>query len=106
MDDLMWWTNKKLLVEILQAVRNDKGVTIMALVDDISAKLDAIGTSLTNISADEKVLADEITALQAQVAAGSPATTAQLQGLLDKANNIAAQADAIDTSVPPAQPNP
>lgn len=94
---------------ILRVLANQE--TIMGLIEDISAKLDAgaaslaeMTTTLGNIAADEAALKQQIADL---IAAGGGATQAQLQGLLDKASTNAdataaavTQASEIDLSTP------
>ena len=73
---------------------------IMGLVEDIQVSQAATKSALDSIAADEAALQQQIADLQAQIAAGSPATVEQLQAILDKSKSIQSQAEGIDTSVP------
>ena len=72
----------------------------MSLVDDIKATQVATNVAIDSIAADESALVAEIQALKDQIAAGSPATVEDLQGILDGANAIKGRLDALDATVP------
>lgn len=91
----------RVLAEILSAVGRveERQVEIMATIDDLQKTLNSIPPVLDAISADEAKLMADIQALKDQIAAGSPATEAQLQAALDAATAIKTRLDAIDVSV-------
>jgi hypothetical protein len=98
------------LTEILTTVKrmDEREVIFMATVkeqlDSVSASLDAAGTALDNIAADEAAQTKLITDLQAQIAAGAVITAEQLQPLVDKSAAIAAKASAAADSIPDTPP--
>jgi ABC-type transporter Mla subunit MlaD len=96
--------SKENLAEILSTAKSmEEGqVKLMGLVEDIQAKIDAIGANVDNIIADEAGLGKQIADLQAQVAAGSPATVAQLQALSDNMTALQQRTQSVADSVPDA----
>lgn len=63
----------------------------MTVLDDINNTLEANQQLLTNLQADQELLVGVVTALKAQVDAGSPVTPAQLDELLAKVSSHQAQ---------------
>lgn len=72
---------------------------IMSAETDALAKLDAIETTLTKISAESSASVNEIAALKAEIAA-LPVSVPQ--SVMDKIDSLAAHAKAIDDLVPDA----
>jgi hypothetical protein len=72
----------------------------MATAADIKASLDAVSTGLDNIVADEAKQAQSIADLQAQLAAGSPITAADLQALADQAAALASRTQGVADAIP------
>jgi outer membrane murein-binding lipoprotein Lpp len=85
---------KKWLVEILCDIKT-KGDNIMATVDELNAKLDAIPPVLDAIAADEQALKDMIAGLQAN----QPVSQAQLDEMTAKVDAVLSRVQGIDASV-------
>ncbi len=90
---------EKWVIKTLTAMHR-QGVTIMATVDELNAKMDAIPPVLDAIEADTNGLKKQIQALSDQIAAGTPVTQAQLDALTIKADGIVNRVQSIDASVP------
>ncbi len=90
---------KKFVKKNLTAIHR-QGVNIMATVDELNAKMDAIPPVLDAIEADTNGLKTQIQALSDQIAAGTPVTQQQLDALVVKADSILTRTQSIDASVP------
>lgn len=83
---------------VCQILKNQE--VLMATVDELSGKLDAIPPVLDAIAADVQAQKDEIQALKDQLAGGVPVTQEQLDSLDSKAGAILERVQGIDSSVP------
>jgi chromosome segregation ATPase len=76
-----------------------QGGKIMATVQELSDELDAIKTAVDSVKATAAEQIAKIAELQAQIAAGSPVSQAQL-------DDLDAKADSILAALNPAPPTP
>jgi cell division protein FtsB len=90
---------EKWVVKTLTAIHR-QGVNIMATVDELNAKMDAIPPVLDAIEADTNGLKAQIQTLSDQIAAGTPVSQAQLDALVVKADGIVNRVQSIDAEVP------
>lgn len=90
---------EKYVIKALTAIKK-QGDKIMATVDELNAKMDAIPPVLDAIEADTNGLKAQIQTLSDQIAAGTPVTQAQLDALTIKADSILSRTQSIDASVP------
>lgn len=67
-----------------------QGVQVMATVQELSDELDAIKTAVDEVKVLGQAQVDEIAALKAQIAAGTPVSQEQLDALDTKADSILA----------------
>lgn len=69
----------------------------MALIDDVNAALAQLGTDLNALISAESA---KITELIAQITAGTPATTAQLQSIKDGLTSLDSEVTKATGSIP------
>jgi capsule polysaccharide export protein KpsE/RkpR len=103
------YTQIEALMNALNGKVNDMNDQIKALRDKVSADNNQIKAGLANIAADEAGLAQKISDLQAQVAAGQPLTQEDVDNLAaigTMADDLATATKAVADSVPDAPPAP
>lgn len=79
---------------------------VLSALQAANDKLDAVGTSLSDISGDIQTLNDKITALETDGNGATAEEVAQIKtltgSLTQKVNTLADQASAIDLETPPS----
>jgi len=72
----------------------------MGIVEDLSAKADALTALVANVGGDVTALKAEIQALKDIIAGGGTITEAQLQPVMDKLTALEGQLTSLDQQTP------
>ena len=94
----MFWPSLSDINSLLKSMEKRMDARIQKVLDDIAALKPVADAVVADLADLKKQIAD----LQAQVAAGSPVTEADLQALADAATSLETSTGELSGAIPPA----